>query len=361
MVNLRENRKNDKGANRGVRNTADKEYMISRETLSQIVKRCGEAVQGPVTFRYDEPMYRHTTFKAGGPADLWIRPGRDIFPEYAAALLKAASREEVPVFILGAGANILVSDRGIRGIVLDTASWRGIGKREDRGTSPGAGFSVRVCSGTSVDGLVDRLTIRGLSGLEFLAGMPGLVGGALWMNARCYEKSVSDVLLETEIIDCDGAYDSPRDNPEALNRLWVPFKAEDFGYKKSPFQNRKVLILSARFAVTFRNAAEIRKEAMEHRRDREEKGHYRYPSAGSAFKNNRAFGAPAGKIIDDLGLRGLRSGDAQVAPWHGNIFINTGHASAADIRSLMDEVKRRVKEERGFDLESEVIFAGDWS
>jgi UDP-N-acetylmuramate dehydrogenase len=296
-------------------------------------------------------MYRHTTFKAGGPADLWVRPGRDIFPEYAAALLKAAAEEEVPVFILGAGANILVSDRGIRGIVLDTASWRGIGKREDRETPPeaGAGFSVRVCSGTSVDGLVDRLTIRGLSGLEFLAGMPGLVGGALWMNARCYEKSVSGVLLETEIID------------EALNRLWVPFNAGDFDYKKSPFQERKVLILSARFAVSFRNAAEIRREAMEHRRDREEKGHYRYPSAGSAFKNNRAFGAPAGKIIDDLGLRGLRSGDAQVAPWHGNILINTGHASAADIRSLMDEVRRRVKEERGFDLESEIVFAGDWS
>jgi UDP-N-acetylmuramate dehydrogenase len=301
-------------------------------------------------------MYRHTTFKAGGPADLWVRPGKDIFPEYAAALLKAAEEEEVPVFILGAGANLLVSDRGIRGIVLDTASWRGIGKREDRGPEAGAGFSVRVCSGTSVDGLVDRLMIRGLSGLEFLAGMPGLVGGALWMNARCYEKSVSDVLLETEIID----YNNYK-NPEALKRLWVPFNAEDFGYKKSPFQNRKVLILSARFAVGFRNAAEIRKEAAAHRRDREEKGHYRYPSAGSAFKNNRAFGAPTGKIIDDLGLRGLRSGEAQVAPWHGNIIINTGYASAADIRSLMDEVGRRVKEERGFDLESEIIFAGDWT
>jgi UDP-N-acetylmuramate dehydrogenase len=287
--------------------------MISHETLSRIVKRCGEAVPGSVTLRYDEPMYRHTTFKAGGPADLWVRPGRDIFPEYAAALLKAACEEEVPVFILGAGANILVSDRGIRGIVLDTASWRGIGKREDRETPPEAraGFSVRVYSGTSVDGLVDRLTIRGLSGLEFLAGMPGLVGGALWMNARCYEKSVSDVLLETEIID------------ETLNRLWIPFNAEDFGYKKSPFQERKILILSARFAVSFRNAAEIRKEVMEHRRDREEKGHYRYPSAGSAFKNNRAFGASTGKIIDDLGLRGLRSGDAQVGRPGTGISLST--------------------------------------
>jgi UDP-N-acetylmuramate dehydrogenase len=296
-------------------------------------------------------MYRHTTFRTGGPADLWVRPGKDIFPEYAAALFRAAGEAEAPVFILGAGANILVSDRGIRGVVLDTASWKGIGKREDREPPPegGAVFSVRVCSGTSVDGLVDRLAIRGLSGLEFLAGMPGLVGGALWMNARCYEKSVSGVLLETEILD------------EELNRIWVPFKAEDFGYKKSPFQGRKALILNARFAVTFRAASEIRKEAAGYRRDREEKGHYRYPSAGSAFKNDRAFGAPTGKIIDGLGLRGLRSGGAQVAPWHGNIFINTGGASASDIRSLMDEVRRRVKEEKGLELESEIIFAGDWT
>jgi UDP-N-acetylmuramate dehydrogenase len=322
-------------------------------------------------------MYRHTTFNTGGPADLWVRPGKDIFPEYAAALIKYAGAEAVPVFFLGAGANILVSDRGIRGIVLDTGSWKGIGKREERdpsaeakgrgsppdpsagakgrGSPPGPspakgrpGFSVKVFSGTSIDGLVDRLMIRGLSGLEFLAGMPGSVGGAVWMNARCYEKSVSDVLLETEILD------------EELNRLWLPFKAEDFDYKKSPFQSRKVLILNARFAVNFRGAAEIRKEIMERRRDREAKGHYRYPSAGSAFKNNRAFGAPTGKIIDELGLRGLREGDAQVAPWHGNIVINAGHASAQDIRSLLDEVARRVKEERGLDLEREILFAGDW-
>jgi UDP-N-acetylmuramate dehydrogenase len=323
--------------------------MISRETLSQIIALCGAAVPGPVSVRYDEPMSRHTTFKAGGPADLWVRPGKDIFPEYAAALLKAAAGAEVPVFILGGGANILVSDRGIRGIVLDTASWEGVGEPEDRGKSPeAAGFSVRVCAGTAVDSLVERLAGRGLSGLEFLAGMPGLVGGALWMNARCYEKSVSNVLLETEILD------------ESLKRLRLPFNAGDFGYKKSPFQNRKALILSACFAVVPGVPSEIRGKAAGYRRDREEKGHYRYPSAGSAFKNNRAFGAPTGKIIDSLGLKGLRRGGAQVAPWHGNIIINTGRASAADIRSLMVEVAGRVKEETGFELESEIIFAGDW-
>ena len=314
-------------------------------------------------------MSRHTTFKTGGRADVWVRPSRDIFPLYVARLQKAAGEEGIPVFILGAGANIVVSDKGIRGIVLDTGAFRGIGKREEREAAPGKAepasgkddkfeelkarrervlFSVSVLAGTSVDGLASRLADRGLSGLEFLAGMPGSVGGAVWMNARCYEKSVSDVLVETEIQD------------ENFQRQIIPFRAEDFSYKKSPFQNRKVLILSARFAVQFRNSAEIRKENASYRRDRSDKGHYRLPSAGSAFKNNRAFGESTGRIIDQLGLRGLNIGGAQVAPWHGNIIINTGNATAKDIKILMNEVARRVKEERGFELESEILFVGDW-
>ena len=316
--------------------------------------------------RYDEPMSRHTTFKVGGKADVWVRPGKEIFPGYAARLLKAAREEGIPVFVLGAGANIVVSDRGIRGIVLDTGAFRGIGKREDRKAvqedPPEAGeeletlrtrraaalFSVSVLAGTSVDGLVSRLADRGLSGLEFLAGMPGSVGGAVWMNARCYEKSVSDILVETEILD------------ENCLRQKIPFRAEDFSYKKSPFQDREVLILSARFSVRFRESLDIHREINGYRQNRTDKGHYRFPSAGSAFKNNRDFGDPTGRIIDQLGLRGLSIGGAQVAPWHGNIIINTGNATARDIRSLMTEIARRVKAERGFDLENEIIFAGDW-
>jgi UDP-N-acetylmuramate dehydrogenase len=316
------------------------------------------------SLRYDEPMFRHCTFKVGGKADVWVRPAKDIFPAYTARLLKAAKEEEIPVFILGAGANIVVSDRGIRGIVLDTGSYRGVGKREDR-EAKGSGesnddfeelkarrelsfFSVSVLSGTSVDALTFRLAERGLSGVEFLAGMPGSVGGAVWMNARCYEKSVSDVLIETEILN------------ESFEREKTPFKAEDFSYKKSPFQERDVLILSARFAVQFRKSIDIYKEMEDCRQDRSGKGHYRFPSAGSAFKNNRDFNEPTGRIIDQLGMRGLNIGGAQVAPWHGNLIINTGNATASDIRILMSEVARRVKEERGFDLESEILFVGDW-
>ena len=359
-------------------------------TLREFIEKINSKIKFSGMLRYDELMSRHTTFKVGGKADLWIRPAKGIFLEYCARLLKAAGEEGIPVFILGAGANIVVSDRGIRGIVLDTGAYRGIGKREDRetnreiflnrkdllgektfqtesfskkdGSPPIEGetfgklksqresalFSVSVLAGTSVDGLASRLADRGLSGLEFLAGMPGSLGGAVWMNARCYEKSVSDVLIETEIMD------------ENFVRQKIPFRSEDFSYKKSPFQDRKALILSARFAVKFRESADIRRENAEHRRDRTDKGHYRFPSAGSAFKNNRDFGDPSGRIIDQLGLRGLSIGGAQVAPWHGNIIINTGNALASDIKTLVDEVARRVKEGRGFDLESEILFVGEW-
>jgi UDP-N-acetylmuramate dehydrogenase len=329
------------------------------------------AKKNPVSVRYNELLSRHTTFKVGGRADVWVRPSKEIFPSYSERLLKEAREEGIPVFILGAGANLVVSDKGIRGIVLDTGAYRGIGKREERSAflceakkdnaeKNGADFdslkanrqkdyfSVSVLAGTSVDGLTFRLAERGLSGVEFLAGMPGSVGGAVWMNARCYEKSVSDVLIETEILD------------ENFQRQIIPFNAQDFAYKKSPFQTRQVLILSARFAVQFRESTAIHREIAAFRRDRADKGHYSHPSAGSAFKNNRDFGNPTGKIIDQLGLRGLSIGGAQIAPWHGNIVINTGNATAKDIYILMTEVARRVKEQRGLELESEILFVGDW-
>ena len=341
--------------------------MLSMVTLRKFIEKINTIGKFPPAIRYEEPMSRHTTFKVGGKADVWVRPGKDIFPSYAEELLKTAKEEGIPVFILGAGANIVVSDMGIRGIVLDTGRYRGISKRKDKvikGQNASynaskeaetqkvgqraACFSVSVLSGTPVDGLAFSMAERGLSGLEFIAGMPGSVGGAVWMNARCYGKSISDVLLETEILD------------ENFERQTVPFRPEDFAYKKSPFQSRKVLILGARLLVKLGESSYIHKEISSYRMDRDEKGHYRFPSAGSAFKNNHDFGDPTGKIIDQLGLRGFSIGGAQIAPWHGNIIINTGNASANDIKSLMGELARRVKNERGFDLESEILFVGDW-
>jgi UDP-N-acetylmuramate dehydrogenase len=301
------------------------------------IGEAGEAGKA-LDYRFDEPMAAHTSFRIGGPADLWLRPRGDLFPPLAEFTLRRTAEEGIPLFILGGGANLLVSDRGIRGIVLDTGGWRGF-RRE------GEGWYVK--SGTSIEEMTGYAAGQGLSGLEFLAGMPGTLGGAVWMNARCYERSISDVLVETEVLD-----------PRGIRRL--ARRAGDFGYKKSPFQGRRALILGAVLALNEGDAGKIRREMAEHLRDREQKGHYRYPSAGSAFKNNRAFGKPTGKIIDELGLRGFRVGEAQVACWHGNIVINRGGARAADIRALLDQVAARVREERGLELEREILLAGEW-
>ncbi|WP_304224687.1 UDP-N-acetylmuramate dehydrogenase [Gracilinema caldarium] len=290
--------------------------------------------------RFDEPMARHTTFKVGGPADVWVRPAGNRFPEYAALLLKTAWEADIPVFILGGGANLVVSDRGIRGIVLDTGSWSGLQFDEQ---------TVLVYGGTEVDAASEVCAQHERQGLAFLAGMPGSIGGAVWMNARCYNRSISDVLLETWILN------------ETFQEEWIPFNAVDFDYKISPFQNRRVLILGARFKTAFQSRESLYEEMRGYRQDRESKGHYRLPSAGSAFKNNHAFGKPTGKLIDELGLRGLSIGGAKVADWHGNIIVNTGTATAQDIYLLTEELKKRVKQALGYELECEILFVGDWS
>jgi UDP-N-acetylmuramate dehydrogenase len=247
--------------------------------------------------------------------------------------------------------------------VLDTGGWKGLWPEADYGgaaagnaaeaaDAPGtAGGEVRLCfrSGTSMDEAAEIAAAAGLSGLEFLAGMPGSVGGAVWMNARCYGREIADALAETEIV-----YFSPG------LPIRLPTNKAAFGYKRSPFQDRPCLILSAVFSLTPRDKTEIRRDMEAHRLDRKAKGHYRFPCAGSVFKNSRDFGKPVGKIIDELGLRGLRTGGAQVAPFHGNIIINTGGASAADIRALAEEAAARVKAAAGFVLEPEILFAGDW-
>jgi UDP-N-acetylmuramate dehydrogenase len=326
---------------------------MNTAALHSIIEKLNVETGFTGDIRFDEPMSLHTTFKVGGPADVWVRPDGACFPGSAAALLRTAASAGIPVFVLGGGANLVVADRGIRGIVLDTGDWTGWDFAAGDASAGEKGVShllgpdtVRVRSGTTVDALVDAAAEYGRGGLEFLAGMPGTVGGVVWMNARCMEKSVSDVLVEVEILD------------EDCKRGKVPYNPEDFAYKKSPFQERDVLILEARFRLARRAGEEIRLEARALRRDRVAKGHFRAPSAGSAFKNNRVFGKPTGKIIDDLGLRGFSVGGAAVAPWHGNLIINTGNATATDIRALVDTLTEKVRAEAGITLEPEILFVG---
>jgi UDP-N-acetylmuramate dehydrogenase len=342
--------------------------------------------------RWDEPMAGHTTFKLGGPADCFVEPetSRELV-----FLLEFAYGASIPVSIVGGGSNLLVSDLGIRGIVISLARFDRI-ERVETGTAsknardglpsgmmrdasapsgcltsasaPGAGsvsgdtILVRSGAGASMEQLVEWCVGRGIAGLERFAGLPGSVGGAAFMNARCYERSVSDSFFRADVL----YFRAGRCTIEEKG-----FDPAEWDYKRSPFQERDgsdpsrvgcraAIVLSVTFSLSPGDPGWIRAEMDKYVKDREEKGHFRFPSAGSMFKNNHAFGKPSGKIIDEAGLRGFRIGGAEVAPWHGNLVINAGNATAGEVKTLVDEVRSRVRAGTGFDLEPEVIMAGDW-
>jgi UDP-N-acetylmuramate dehydrogenase len=320
-----------------------------KSKIKEIINKCLEESPCEASVRYDEPMKDHTTFKVGGPADCWLSAEGESFPRFCVNLLTRCRAEKVPVFILGGGANIVISDKGIRGIVLDMGAWTGENKLH-----PAKGEMV-FKSGTSMDEAVDTACAAGFSGLEFLAGMPGTLGGAVWMNARCYGSEISDVLNKVEIIRCEKETESKY----VIEKIEIE-KTSGFAYKQSPFQKMDCVILSAAFKLKKGDKEKIQAKADEYRNDRKEKGHYLFPCAGSAFKNDHNFGKPTGQIIDELGLKNFQIGGAQTAPFHGNIVINTGNAAASDIRALMNEIASKVKEKTGFILEPEILFAGEW-
>lgn len=284
--------------------------------------------------RYDEPMALHTSFQIGGPADVYLRPAGE------AELLEAHTRFSeagVPMFFLGAGANILVADKGIRGAVLDLADLTEI-RVEGATLVAQAGAAMSDVSAAAAD--------ASLTGLEWVYGMPGSVGGSVWMNARCYDVSMGDVLSSVEVWD--------------TRRRIINLEPGMFSYKKSPFQSMRAVILSARFALEPGDSTGSWADMRRHKEDRTAKGHYEAPCAGSMFKNNRDFGAPSGKIIDALGFRGKSLGGARVSPHHANIVINAGGATAAEVRRLVEEIQEKVLNTYGFELEPEVLFVGEW-
>jgi len=216
-----------------------------------------------------------------------------------------------------------------------------------RGLEAGPDTVSALC-GTPIDDAAGFARDRGLSGLEFAASLPGTVGGAVWMNARCYEREIADALESVETLDAGLAL---------RRRLFEP---AEWGYKRSPFQSTTDVILRAVFRLGPGDPGTIEEAMRRHRQDREVKGHFLHPCAGSVFKNDRSFGKPTGRLIDELGLKGLRIGGAQVAPYHGNIIVNLGDATAADVRALIERVEREVADRVGLRLEREVILAGDW-
>ena len=302
---------------------------------------------------FDKPLKPLTAYKIGGPAEVLFCPKNEDHLKEALIFL---SKNKIPASLIGGGTNILVSDKGFKGVLI---SLKNLNKIEIIGESAEKVF-IRAGAGVLTDNLTKWAVENSLSGLECFGGLPGSVGGAVFMNARCYDVSISDRLKSVKYILVDD------DKTEFAEYEYNP---SDWDYKVSPFQqnpvsteiskNRKI-ILSAVFTLNHGIKAEIAAKTEEKVQDRISKGHFKAPSAGSTFKNNRAFGLPSGKLIEDAGLKGLCEGGAQVAPWHGNFVINRENASASDVKTLIEKVQSIVKEKTGFLLEPEVIFAGDW-
>lgn len=286
--------------------------------------------------RFDEPMAPHTSFQIGGPADVLLTPGSYGELELCLRVVRAHS---LPCFLLGGGTNVLVSDRGIRGVVIATGGLAEMVVVGDRLTAQAGARVEEVC----------RLAAQhSLAGVEFIHGMPGSIGGAVWMNARCYGRSIADVLEQVEIVD------------EDLSLATIRCEPSQFAYKRSPFQDRSGCIWQVTLRLMPGEQGEILQKMATNHQDRVAKGHFQAPSAGSLFKNNHEFGAPTGKIIDELGLRGATVGGAAIAPFHGNIFINLHNAKAIDVLSLIRLAVETAWQKRRILLEPEVRLVGDW-
>ena len=284
---------------------------------------------------FDEPMSQHTTFQIGGPADVFLVPKTQ---EEAAWAISVCKKEGFDYFLLGNGSNLLVSDTGYRGVVIQLfKNLSGI-ERE--------GSLLRVAAGTLLSDIAKRAGEEGLGGFEFASGIPGTLGGAVVMNAGAYGGEMKDIIHSAKILTKDG-------------KIKVLSNEElKFSYRSSRVKENKELVLEASIALRAADKEEIRALIEDFTKKREEKQPLELPSAGSTFK--RPEGHFAGKLIMDSGLRGYRVGGAQISEKHCGFVVNTGGANAKDVVRLIKDVQSIVKEKFGVDLEPEVRFLGDF-
>ena len=283
----------------------------------------------------DEPMRRHTTFRIGGPADYLIRPETE---EVLRKILALCAEEKLPYFILGNGSNLLVSDQGYRGVIIQ------IYKNFQQCVTEGN--VIRAGAGILLSRLSAAAGEAGLTGLEFASGIPGTLGGAVFMNAGAYGGEMKDILSWADVLD----------EERKLRRLSAD--ELELGYRTSRVKKEGWIVTGAELKLKFGDPEKIREKIEELKAARTSKQPLEYPSAGSTFK--RPEGYFAGKLIMDAGLRGFRVGGAQVSEKHCGFVINTGNATAADVRELMRQVQEKVWEKYQVRLEPEVRFLGDF-
>lgn len=300
------------------------------EQLKQQLREAG------ISYRENEPLSAHCTFKIGGPADLFLQPKDEVQLCAAVRLCKEAN---VKYYLLGNGSNILFEDAGFRGAVIDVSAEGGEGT-EPVIRSDADGASLTVCAGMKLADLCRFAQKHGYTGLEFAYGIPGTVGGAVYMNAGAYGGEMKDVLERVSYLNADGEV------------VEAEVSELELSYRHSIFEENGGCILSAVFRLQKDDPEAIKARMNELMGKRIEKQPLDKPSAGSTFK--RPVGAFAAALIDQCGLRGYRHGGAAVSDKHCGFVVNLGGATCADVLALCDEVCAIVKEKTGFALEKEI-------
>lgn len=308
--------------------------------MSIDLKKEIEHILGENRLKIAELLSCHTTFKMGGKADYFVVPQS---LEEIVELIKLCNQKQVPFYILGNGSNVLVGDKGYRGVIIQ------IGKGMDKvefGETTGEQTKVLAGAGVSLAKMAKMTASKGLAGFEFASGIPGTLGGAITMNAGAYGGEIKDCILWAKIIDKQG-------------QIHIIDKEDlDLGYRKSVIQKEGYIVVEAEFIFSMGVKEEIERKMTELNRRRVEKQPLNYPSAGSTFK--RPEGYFAGKLIMDAGLAGYRVGDIMVSTKHCGFVVNVGAGTAKDARQLIEDVSRIVYEKFHVKLEPEVRYLGEF-
>lgn len=284
----------------------------------------------------NEPMSKHTSFRIGGVADFFVKV-RSI--DQLKLILDLTKKNQIPLTVVGNGTNLLVSDKGIRGIVLKIELNDFVVKRaKDKAI-------ITVESGFPVGKLSNIALKEELTGVEFLAGIPGSIGGAIRMNAGAYGKEMKDVVISTKYMDLNGRI-------KKINLV-----QHEFSYRSSIFSKMNVIILETTIQLSYGNKQEISDKINEYMKSRIEKQPLDLPNAGSTFK--RTSNMITAKMIDECGLKGYRIGDAAVSEKHAGFVVNLGNATCKDILELTEFIKKKVKEKFNQDIELEILMIGE--
>ena len=281
----------------------------------------------------NEPMSRHTSFRTGGNADVFVQADS---AENIVKALNVLKDESIPFFIMGNGSNLLVSDRGIEGVVIEIGSSMNKIKVD--------GNRIYAEAGTLLSALATAAADNSLTGLEFASGIPGSVGGAVFMNAGAYDGEIKKVIVSADIIDKNG------------NILTLEKDKLDLSYRHSAVENMGAVVTGAVFELKKGNQVEIREKMADFAQRRRDKQPLNYPSAGSTFK--RPEGYFAGKLIEDSGLKGKQIGGAQVSEKHAGFVINRENATTDDILALIDCCIKTVYNKFKVEMQPEVRIIG---